>query len=472
MRQRWVRRIGLRVIAAICLLGITGCQYTATPADLLLGPRETPENAVLAAAVREALPARAKLSLPDQDEAMSAVRKMDVDGDGRKEAIVTFINDSENQQVLILKEGSDGWQLWFIFGESSGYGIDWIDTADLDGDGQPELLIGWKQFMVPNGLLNVYRIQSDKDYKAPPKPIAELDYSSAVLGDIDGNGRSEIVLIREEQQAEEDQLYGVMNRTLHVYRMEQGMVTNTEAVSLPSEVNGYYNLAVGKIAKDRYGMVADAGLGAHSSMTLMLAWENGGLVQVYPSRSSSEYDRSFNVYSTLSGDENNDGILDIQVMKEALDQPAAAMSELILIDQRKQWDGKENFHVVMEQYVDYAKRYSLRFPQTWYDQVTLRRPKEEEKGQLYVDIYEATSDKRLPLFVIHSTPLADWHALEQAWQDQGVKYSELVKGAGMVYAVEWKEPSEDWTEEERALFTGLQPDENELKRLFKLLPED
>ncbi|UVI30926.1 FG-GAP repeat domain-containing protein [Paenibacillus spongiae] len=473
MRQRGGRQVRLRVLAAvICMLGITGCQYTATPADLLLGPRDTPENAELAAAVREALPARAKLSLPDQDEAMSAVRKADVDGDGSKEAIVTFINEAEEQQVLLLKEGVEGWRLWFTFGERSSYGIDWIDVTDLDGDGNPEMLIGWNQYEMFDRTLNVYQIRPQEEYKTAPRPIAELSYSKSVLGDIDGNGRDEIVLIREEQLGKEDQLFGLMDRTLHVYRLERGSIANTETAALSSEVNGYYNLVVGKIAENRYGIVADAGLGAHSSMTIMLAWENGRLVQVYPMR-GSEYDSSFNVYSTESGDGNSDGILEIQVLKEAMGQPSnATMSELVLIEQWKQWDGKGDFHVVMEQYADYSKRYAIRFPEKWYDQVTVRRPEGDEKGQLYIEIYEEASGKRLPLFVIHSTPLGDWNALEQAWKDQGVRYSELAKGAGMVHAAEWEEPMEDWTAEELALYNDLQLNGDELKRLFKLLPEN
>ena len=179
----------------VCLLLATGCQYTATPADLLLSPQDTPENAKLASAVREALPVRAKLALPEQDTSDTAVHKADIDGDGRQEAIVTFADDNDTQQVMVLKDKETGWGPWFTFAESSSYGIDVLRTVDLDHDGEPEVLIGWNQYGEPRHNLNVYHIDKDITGDKPPAPIAEITYDSLGIGDVDGDGKSEIVLI-------------------------------------------------------------------------------------------------------------------------------------------------------------------------------------------------------------------------------------------------------------------------------------
>lgn len=449
----------------IGLLAMTGCQYTATPADLLISARATPENAELAAAVRDALPPRAKLTVPDHDQSISAVRKVDIDGDGRQEALVTFMNDAEVKQLMVLKNKGDGWKLWFIFGESSNYGIDFFEAADLDGDGKLELLVGWNEFGDPEHALNIYRVDPDEVYHEPPKPIAEIEYSLARVGDVTGDGRTEVVLIRNDREQ--------MKTTLYVYRMEQGNLRNVISVPLESGVNGYYNMAIGQVAVGRYGIVADAGVGAHSSMTTMLAWENGKLIKIFP-RSAAGEAESGNFYSTISGDSNNDGILDIIMMREAPGQAEdIPYSETLWIEQRKQWDGGDNFDIISEQYSDYNKRYALKFPDRWRGKITLSRPESAENGQVLFSVLSASEKVTimLPLLAIHSIPVKEWNTAEQAWQAKGAKYAEITQAAGLVYAVEWKEAREDWTDEEQLLHAQMSPDIDEIKQMFAILAE-
>jgi len=465
MRQsQWSKRLVLLLAGALSLLIAAGCQYTATPADLLLSARATPDNAELAAAVRNALPPRAKLTLPDRDANMSAVRKVDIDGDGEPEALVMYMNDNDIRQLMVLKSHGTSWKPWFTFGETSSYGIDWFEVADLEGDGRLELIVGWNEFGDPEHIMNVYRIDPNEAYKEPPKPIAELDYSLARVGDMDGDGLPEVVLIRNDREQ--------MKTSLLVYRMEKGSLRNTITVPLQSGVNGYYNMAIGKIAADRYGIVADAGVGAHSSVTTMLAWEDDRLKIVYPSSKLVPDDvmGSGNIYSTLSEDNNGDGIIEIVMMREAPGQSeTSAFSELLWIEQRQQWDGKDSFTIVSEQYVDYSKRYALRFPERWYDRISLRRPGETGNGEITFSLTEA--EKTIPLFVIHGIPVKEWSAVEQSWQADGIKYLEVTQSAGLVYAVEWSKPSDSWTDEEKQQHAHMLPSEAELKQLFTVLPE-
>ncbi|MBW7474853.1 VCBS repeat-containing protein [Paenibacillus oenotherae] len=467
MKQlRWGWRKRLTGLCLLSLMILTGCQYTATPADLLLNPRSTPENERLASAVKDALPPKAKLSLPLEAQSISAVNKQDVDGDGREEAVVTFMNENGTQQVMLLRASDDGsWKYWFTIAEMSSYGIDRIMVEDMDDNGQPEVLIGWGLYGQPEYQLNIYQIRKDYTGEEPLLPAAKLPYNTLEIGEVDGDGHSEIVLIlldREEMRA-----------SLQVYRAKENTVYRAASVPLSGAVNGYYNLAVGKIAADRYGLVTDASIGAHSSATTMFAWSEGNLMKVYPSARPSSPGEGYNIYSTEGGDGNKDGILDLHVMQEAPGQnPEISYAETLFIQQYLQWNGRDEFQQIQERYADYTQGYAIDIPLAWQGMYTISRPRAKEETGIVFEYYNVITKERAALFTIHPVPLAEWGDIEQQWQDGGVQYAELVTAAGIQYAAVWGEPPALWSREEKERYRQVKPDKTELKRLFEVLPSE
>ncbi|MFC5651418.1 FG-GAP repeat domain-containing protein [Paenibacillus solisilvae] len=458
MRLHWARQLGIMSLCILGLLGMTGCQYTATPADLLLNPQSTPENAVLASAVRDALPSRAKLSLPVQEKSNSAVMKADINGDGELEALVTFINNNSAQQVMVLQSNKKGgWKYWFTFEESSNYGIDVLRIADLDHDGKPEVLIGWNQYGEPEHLLNIYHVPPAYKGDVPLKPLKELSYDTMSQGDVDGDGKSELVLIRLNSEK--------MTASIHVFRFLGGAVLAAASTSMDGSVNGYYNISIGKIAPKRFGIITDAIVGAHSSNTTMLLWDKGKLLKIYPSSQRGAQDEDSTMDALIAGDGNGDGILDIHVLREAPGQDEGVpYSDLVWIEQYKQWDGAGRFDVVGERYADYEQNFALRIPAGWQD-YTVRHPKEGSKSDIAVDYYDSKSGKRIEVMVIRIVPLNDWDAIEHQLQENASEFMLLERAAGMVYYAVWDKL--DDTQQ----VNPLPPSETTLKNMFMLLPE-
>ncbi|CAH1212965.1 hypothetical protein PAECIP111893_03599 [Paenibacillus plantiphilus] len=463
MLLRLGRRLGIMGFILIGLFGLTGCQYTATPADLLQNPQVMPETERLADAMKNALPAKAKLSLQLHPQATSAVVMGDVDNDGIVDALVSFMNENGNQQVMVLRGREDGtWNYWFTFAEMSSYGIDRIVVEDLDDNGQSEVMIGWKVYGQPEFLLNVYQVRQYHSGKEPLLPIAELPYDTLEVGNVDGDGDTEVVTIvldREGKQA-----------SLRIYRVKHWAFYKAMSIPLNGIVNRYYNLKVGKIAEDRYGIVTEASIGAHSSTTTMFAWSNGNLKQVYPSTRSNIPNEGDNVYSTESGDGNADGILDLHVLQEAPGQkPDTSYAETLWIQQYKQWDGFDGFQLVKERYVNHMQGFIVDVPLKWRGRYTVSRPEDEHAGIVF-EYMNTKSAHSAPMFTIYAFPTADWRQAEQKWQDKGIHYDELLKAAGIQYAVLWGEPSAEWSKGEKEMFWHVQPDKSGLDKLFKLLP--
>lgn len=457
------RRLRLIALTLVGVLGLTGCQYTATPADLLRNPQTMPDKGRLAAAIRNALPSKAKLSLQLQPQSPSPAVMADVDNDGLEDVVVTFTNENGTQQVMVLRGREDGsWNYWFMFAEMSSYGIDRIVIDDLDNNGQSEVMIGWKNYGQPEFLLNVYQIRQNHSGEKPLPPIAEIAYDTLDIGDLDGDGHSEIVSIlldREGKQA-----------SLRVHRIKDWAVYKAMSTPLNGIVNGYYNLKVGKISEDRHGLITDASIGAHSSETSMLAWSGGNLIRIYPTNNPAMPGEGFNIYSTEGGDGNNDGILDLQLLYEAPGQkPDTAYAEMLWIQQFKQWNGLDQFHLVRERYVNSLKGFSIDIPLKWKGRYTISRP-EEEKADIVFEYMNLKTTHRAAMFTIYSIPVAEWSDAEQQWRDAGHRYDELYKAGGIQYAVVWGTPSPEWSVGEREMFRHIQPGKAGLKKLFRLLP--
>ncbi|AZN39528.1 FG-GAP repeat domain-containing protein [Paenibacillus albus] len=477
-RKYSIRRSAFFLIGLLVFIVVSGCQFTATPADLLQGPRSTPDGAALTAAVQRELPARAKLSLAMQESSNTAVLKMDVDGDGQPEALVTYADEGSNQHVLVLRNVNGAWRKWFIFAETSSYGIDVLRTTDLDRDGEPELLIGWNQYGEPKHMLTLYHVPVNTDEVNVPKPIAELPYDTMGIGDGQGDGRPELALIKLQRDK--------MQASIGIYQFAANQVQKVGAAELDGSVNDYLQVRLGKVSPDRYGIIADASIGANSSTTTMLAWEAGKLVQVYPPRATGDDQVQINARTQLSGDRNGDDILDLTMLREAPGQSeGVAYSDLLWIEQYRQWDGHSYFSVVGQQYVDPNQTYAVTIPDSWSN-YTFSRLKDGSDSDVALDAFDPVKGLHKEILALRVIPIAEWSKEEHQLNEDGSRYLELETQGGLVYVAIWNEMAasgkdsadtesasdSDGDEQQARKLTGVfPPDEAEMKQLFKLLPE-
>ncbi|NIK75412.1 hypothetical protein FHS15_000510 [Paenibacillus castaneae] len=154
--KRVLRKLIWAPIILTILLWTGGCGLPPTPIELIKPPlvQENTDNSHNITLFASLLPAGARILIPEQSKANNGVSYGDIDGDGVDEAVIVYEEGSFNDRTLkaaLLKKHNDGWHIvWDT--EGFGYGIDYREFSDVNGDGFPEILLGWSFGAGGNGL--------------------------------------------------------------------------------------------------------------------------------------------------------------------------------------------------------------------------------------------------------------------------------------------------------------------------------
>jgi tetratricopeptide (TPR) repeat protein len=136
------------LLLILILVLATGCGEVLPTPEETIQPPKTPgspaeaDEKELYETISNLLPDRAQLVSPANGG--SAIQIGDLIRNGSAEVAVVYrIADQSNQLYAVIFTEEDGeWiKLWEETGQ--GYDLDYLELTDLDGDGTPELLIGW-----------------------------------------------------------------------------------------------------------------------------------------------------------------------------------------------------------------------------------------------------------------------------------------------------------------------------------------
>ncbi len=468
-RRGKIVRAGLLLLCAIPLLFVvTGCRYTAAPADLLQKPAISPEKQAIVAAIEKYLPDYSKLMLPFREDHMEAIRLLDVDGDGTKEAIVSYYNEYSSPELMVFKYTSGLWRPWVLVQQPLARLIDWLKIEDLDKDGQLEIMIGWiGAFDSPN-MLEIYSFSSkpvrNEAGKLMLKPLESIPYSYGDTGDINDDGQLELAIISEIGTNQE---MALPEFHLTIYTWENGRMQELYTENLYNDVNNYDRLIIGKISSRHRGIILEASTGAHSTYSSMYVWEKNKLRLVYPDRSKDL--EGLNGTPSMSKDINNDGILELQWAREAPGYPDISYAESKWLNEWMQWDGKDGFVKVKEEFTDYRYGLQLRIPEQWMGRYTLHNS-EEQYAFVGIDYWNEQKNLTAELATLYAVPHKLWESVESEWKQQGRSYHQLLADSGNVFAVSFvKEAPAEWPEEERQAFSEMEQVETDFVSTLKVL---
>lgn len=404
---------GLLAVLLAVFCWLTGCSVIE-PQGLMQPPRPTSDKQHIYAALREVVDSwNFTLKYPRTGEYRSAIILHDLTGDGEDEAIVFYQEDGGVITVVFLRRNGGGWEP-FSTDRSSATQIDRVEFADLDGDGAPEVLIGWGNAVTSQSELNVYA------YEAEPGEMKRMGgqetrpfftYNELVLEDFDGDGSTEIFTasLGTAEVPANAKLFGISrDRKFEVY----------SSVDLDRDVSQYNHVSVGTLNGKVMGVLLDGTTSSAQVVTELVYWDESEQVLKAPfendsgNQTSNPTARRAPVYS-----ECVQGKLRFPILELMPGYPPDEEAASAYLTHWYSYEPSGGIQYEATEYLHLTDRYRLTLPQSWLGHVTIQADLEQHS----ITVYEweqglsdagQTGSRKDALLRLWAISKSEWNALE------------------------------------------------------------
>lgn len=168
MKQTYFKKCIAIILCGCLCMGLCSCSLTDTSIDELMRPPQLSQSRQqVQSAINQLLGTAHQLIVPAGGAHRSSINLADLDGDQQNEAICLFTTgDTQLIEVLILQKSEEDW-LEIGRYASDATAVDKVEFADLDQDGNKELLIGWSYLTGSDRIMEILHLGKPlrSDYK-------------------------------------------------------------------------------------------------------------------------------------------------------------------------------------------------------------------------------------------------------------------------------------------------------------------
>ncbi|MFJ8356631.1 hypothetical protein ACIQ69_25690 [Bacillus paramycoides] len=379
---------------------LTSCNMAEPPINLMQTPINEKWLFELKEQMDKDLPINYRLLTPISNKVKQMIWTLDMDQDGKKEAVFLYKKPNEDYQVYlsIYKQTSEGWQSQ-LTQAFTGEGVDIVKIGDFAGNHKKEILIGISQGreVSPNDM-HVFSIENNNITE-----IYNRKYTKLFVDDLNENGIDDVSFVTYEQ-----------DKQLKVEFMEQ--FKTLSEVSFDPFINKIQKVQLGRISKQMKGIVIDAGVGAHSGITYTAKFERNQFKELLPDENSPFINESV----LESQDVNGDGIIEFATSVRPKGWEESSHAKTPLFERYVQWNGSTEYKPIEERYVNIKQGYFITIPRDLIGKITIQERSNNIQRLLYTDTNETWLE-------IHTFHRKEWPKV------QG--YEAAVKTNSYVYAV-------------------------------------
>ena len=349
----------LPLLLAACIL-LSGCMFTASVEDLYALPQMPEQYTDLEAQITALLASGAEYAAPVSGTNLQPVQMVDLDGDGQEEALIFLRNSADEKplKIYVFHMEDDAYRQVALL-EGSGTSIYSVSYSDLTGDGEQEILTGWRAG-ADTKALTVYSVG---DFA--PKLLLSTTYSRYSLQDMDGNGTPELTVLRADTEE------GCLAEN---YALSSGGTLELRSAARLS--SSAAELAAGRLVSGTLRSGEPAlfvmGVSADSSTMLVdiLARQHGVLVNITTSESTGYTSQSYHYLNLGPTDINGDGGTEIPVPLDVL-RPGGGKTGCRI--RWESFDADGTPQAAETTYHDTADGWYLVLPSSWEDRVVALR---------------------------------------------------------------------------------------------------
>lgn len=378
----------------------------------------------------------AEFTAPTSGYNRQSVQLMDLDNDGIDEGIA-FVKESGPPSkvfVYVFKKVEDSYQILERI-EGPGNTVESISYADLMGDGNFDMLIGWGVEDSSAKMLTAHEITKDGMRK-----LVEFSYLYFVSADMDGDGVADLNVVSANDKNNVTELA--------MYTAELGELRLHSAAPLSEGIEQVRKIRAGYATENTAGIFVDSAYGENSLVTDLVIYQDGRLRNVTLDDTARMSVATERKYAAYCEDVNGDGIIEIPAPKLLPGYEDARRTDVMWGILWRDFNPSGGLIDVAYSYHAYMDNWHLLMPLEWRGHITTERLT-QDSGVIFYGV--DSKGKRQVLFTIYV--LTGESRYTKANYSGRVK---IVERQNVVYAASIKQ----------AEYLGKQIDEQSIRDMF------
>lgn len=191
--KKWAALL-LMMSLSLVLAGCAMPKLTLDPEELYALPELPARYTTLNQQLNAIQESSAEYAAPVSGSNIQPVQMVDLDGDGREEALA-FFRQSDGEKPLkiyVFTDNGNSYTQTAVI-EGSGLAVYSIAYSDMNGDGRMEIIVGWRVSMDLQALA-VYALEP-----GGARELARSNYVKYAVADLNGDGMQELTVFRANQ---------------------------------------------------------------------------------------------------------------------------------------------------------------------------------------------------------------------------------------------------------------------------------
>ena len=445
--QRAKKWAALLMMMSLSLV-LAGCampKLTLDPEELYALPELSARYTTLNQQLNAIQESSAEYAAPVSGSNIQPVQMVDLDGDGREEALA-FFRQSDGEKPLkiyVFTDNGNSYTQTAVI-EGSGLAVYSIAYSDMNGDGRMELIVGWRVSMDLQALA-VYALEP-----GGARELARSNYVKYAVADLNGDGMQELTVFRANQN-------GVGAADCYLWKNGALTLSSTIRVSMTmAELSQQGKVTVGTLRSGEPALFVTGVAEGMRAMTDVLLLRGGELNNAVLSPTTGVSGESSRFRALYPADINGDGVTEVP-------RTAALYGEELEGDtaQRVDWisfDAAGAAIRVLSTYHAIEDGWYLQLPDGWADTIYVGRSASADEASVTFYMGDSRDQSYTP--VLRITTLSGSNRERLA-----VRTGRFILGRndGVIYAGELLKGNEGWadgvTEDEvRNAFSLIAPE--------------
>ena len=430
---------------SLVLAGCAMAKLTLDPEELYALPELPARYTTLNQQLNAIQESSAEYAAPVSGSNIQPVQMVDLDGDGREEALA-FFRQSDGEKPLkiyVFTDNGNSYTQTAVI-EGSGLAVYSIAYSDMNGDGRMELIVGWRVSMDLQALA-VYALEP-----GGARELARSNYVKYAVADLNGDGMQELTVFRANQD-------GVGAADCYLWKNGALTLSSTIRVSMTmAELSQQGKVTVGTLRSGEPALFVTGVAEGMRAMTDVLLLRGGELNNAVLSPTTGVSGESSRFRALYPADINGDGVTEVP-------RTAALYGEELEGDtaQRVDWisfDAAGAAIRVLSTYHAIEDGWYLQLPDGWADTIYVGRSASADEASVTFYMGDSRDQSYTP--VLRITTLSGSNRERLA-----VRTGRFILGRndGVIYAGELLKGNEGWadgvTEDEvRNAFSLIAPE--------------